>query len=816
MTHLSTTMTPGTLLNEGWTITQVNGAASAPMPVPGDVHSALLEAGLIPDPYWRDTERSLDWVHESSWQAETRFDAAPEAGARYTISFASVDCHAIVALNGVEIGRCTSQFLRWDFDATEALKPGENTLTVTFLSNSAIALEKAAASAFPIPYVAHNNPIAQYNFLRKAQCHAGWDWNIALSPLGLYGDVILRRTDTLRFDDALIRQQHADSAVTLEVDLVFSASLPTDAELELSIDGQTITDVVAAYPGENRARLSVTINNPRLWWPVGHGEQAQYDLILRVGAETRHKTIGLREVVLDTSEDEIGNRFAFRINGREVFMRGANWIPADALPQRGTPEAVRDLLQSAVDANMNMLRIWGGGQYEADWFYEMCSEMGILIWQDFMFACNLYPSHDRAWLDLVRLEARQQIRRLSAHACLAIWCGDNELIGALGWFEEPMNDRDRYLAMYDRLNHALEEAVEDEAPSTPFWPSSPSMGRLNYGDAWHRDTSGDMHFWSVWHEAKDFEHYRTVRPRFCSEFGFQSFPSMKCVESFAEPKDRNVSSKVMEVHQRNVGGNARIVETLQRYFTFPESFADMVYLSQIGQALAMKTSIEFWRANKPRCMGTLYWQLNDTWPVASWASLEYGGGWKATHYLARKFFNPVMVTAQPDEETGDIVLFAVNDTPGPVSLTIGLRSVEMGGAMETLDTVSAVCPPDHSVEVARVTADRLGEDSFLFFSWVDTERKYIGENDYLPKRPKDYALAEPTITVDLATEDGETTVTLTSDTPVFYVTYDHGGEAVYDDNCFTLLPGLPKTIKRLRSRGAAPSDQPAGVSYLKG
>lgn len=804
----------GLTLTNGWTVAQVNGSACAPMNVPGDVHSALLEAGIIKDPYWRDTEVSLDWIHEDEWIANTTFAFSPNAAGRYTLTFESVDCHAIVSLNGHEIGRCDNQFIRWDFDATDALIAGENALSVRFLSNTQTAKEKAAASEFVIPYLEQNNRLPHFNHLRKTQCHAGWDWNIALSPMGIYGDVRLRHTDAARLDDVMFRQSHTGGAVTLEADVVFAAFAPMTPEIELSIDGQTAVVTPHVYPGENRATLSVTIKNPKLWWPIGAGDQHRYDVAIRLGDETRRYKIGLREIVLDTSADDIGNRFAFCVNGRDMFMRGANWIPADALPARGTPEAVRDLLTSAIDANMNMLRVWGGGQYEADWFYEMCDEMGIMIWQDFMFACNAYPAHQRDWLDSVRIEARQQIRRLSSHACIALWCGDNELVGALGWFKESKADRDRYLAIYDRLNHALEEAIEDEAPDVAFWPSSPSIGRLNFNDGWHTDTAGDMHFWDVWHSAKDFEHYRTVRPRFCSEFGFQSMPSMACIETFTDESDRNISSKVMEVHQRNDGGNARIVETIQRYFRFPDTFDDMVYLSQISQGLAMKTSIEFWRSNKPRCMGTLYWQLNDTWPVASWASLEYGGGWKSTHYLARRFYAPVMVTAQPDPDTGDIVLWAMNETAAPVSLTVGLRAVDVTGPMETLDTVSGVVAPDSAIELTRIVAGTLGEDRFLHFSWLDTERKHGGENEYLPRRPKDYDLTNPQIDVSISNK-GQT-ITLTTDKPALYVTYDHGGATVYDDNCFTLLPGKPKTLTVLRDRGATCDGPPAKVWYLKG
>jgi beta-mannosidase len=440
----------------------------------------------------------------------------------------------------------------------------------------------------------------------------------------------------------------------------------------------------------------------------------------------------------------------------------------------------------------------------------MCSERGLLVWQDFMFACNLYPAADRAWLDEVRVEARQQVRRLSAHPCLALWCGDNELVGAINWFDESKADRDRYLAMYDRLNHALEEIVQDEAPDVPWWPSSPCIGPLNFGDSWHDDTSGDMHFWDVWHSAKDFEHYRTVQPRFCSEFGFQSFPSTALIETFTDPKDRNVSSKVMDVHQRNDGGNSRIIETLARYFQFPGDFDEMCWLSQVSQGLAMKTAIEFWRASKPRCMGTLYWQLNDTWPVASWASLEYGGGWKLVHYMARRFYEPVLVTAQPDLTTGEIVLWAVNDTPDAVSLSVAATRVDVSGPMASAGEWGCVCSAFEATEIARLPADALANQEFLHLRWQDVERVHAGENEFLPLRPKAYDLKDPTIE---ATIEGDS-VTLTTDLPALFVTFDHGAANIWSDNCFTLLPGQPKVLKLLRERSGDPDVKQ--LRWLKG
>ncbi|MEP3436101.1 MAG: glycoside hydrolase family 2 protein [Hoeflea sp.] len=800
MTLQPETIAPPLELSQGWTVT--NGGHSVALQVPSDIHSALLAAGIITDPYWRDTEVSLDWVHESEWTATKRFDLADTPDGYWTLSFDGIDCVADIRLNDQVLGRVDNRFLRHDFEVSEALVPGENCLEVHFLSNSSEAAARAAVSAYPVPYTKDNNRIPHYNFLRKTHCDAGWDWNIALSPLGLCGPVTLRRVQAARIDDIMIRQLHQNGKVTLEIDLHYTAFTAGGIKTAALCGGQSDKQTVQVWPGRGTTRLSLAIDDPQLWWPAGHGPQTMYDLTVQFGDDLVTRRIGLRTVELVTDPDEIGARFAFKINGREIFMRGANWIPADALPARATREVVRDRLTSAVEANMNMIRVWGGGQYEPDWFYELCSELGLMVWQDFMFSCSLYPAHDHAWLDSVRREVRQQIRRLSAHPCMALWCGDNEVIGALTWYPESRANRDRYLAVYARLNAALEEAVAEERPDIAFWPSSPSVGPLDFGDGWHDDSSGDMHFWDVWHSSKDFEHYRSVRPRFCSEFGFQSFPSNRVIAIFTEADDRNVSSSVMDVHQRNHGGNSRIVETLARYFRFPERFEDMTWLSQVSQSLAMKTAIEFWRSSKPRCMGTLYWQLNDTWPVASWASLEYGGGWKLIHYMARRFQAPVLVTAQPDPGTADIVLWAINDTDQPVTLAVAGRRVSTGGPVTECGSWSCLCPTERAVEIARLPVGEFAADEFLHFDWRDGGGKHTGENDYLLRRPKQYRFVRPQIQV---AETGDS-VTLTSDIPAVYVTYDHGGSDVWSDNGFTLLPGVPKVLTRSRARGGISGD----------
>ena len=802
------------LSGQGWQLIDAKGQIKAPFAVPGDVHSTLLANEIVPDPYWRDNETSLDWVHENQWMLERQFEFTGDPSKRHFLVFETVDCLAEFYLNDVKVGDCNNQFLRWEFDVSGQLKSGQNHIRIVFHSSSQDAQNQAANTDIAMPYQTGNCRLPHFNYLRKTQCHAGWDWNIALAPLGIYGDVTLLEASEIKLDDLMVRQNHLDSGdVELEIEAFYDAETAGQVSLSASICGVDASMDVQFYPGKSSALLKLVVPTPPLWWPAGHGAQALHELKVQLGMHEFTKTIGFRKIELNCQADEIGNKFAFVINGREIFAKGANWIPADALPARGTPEVTRDLLQSAIDANMNMIRVWGGGQYEPDWFYDLCSEMGILVWQDFMFACNIYPAHNRDWLKSVRKEADQQIKRLSSHASMALWCGDNELVGALNWYPETKHNRDRYLAIYDRLNHALEEAIDDLRPDIAFWPSSPSAGRLDYADAWHDDRAGDMHFWDVWHSAKDFEHYRTVKPRFCSEFGFQSFPSMKLIEQFTEPKDRNVSSKVMDVHQRNIGGNSRIVETISRYFRFPDSFEDMVYLSQISQALAMQTSIEFWRSQSPRCMGTLYWQLNDTWPVASWSSLEYGGHWKLTHYLAKRFFAPTLVSGQPSEDGNSIDIIAVADhiVDEPVNVLVEL--VSTNGEITKLGEYQSVLDANKGTIICSLSQKDVPSDCFLHINWFDVDGQHLGSSDYLPNRPKTYDFGTPEISVDVNANAGE--ITLLSDKPALYVTYDHGGADIYSDNCFTLLPGRPKVIKILRKRSATELDHSAPVQYLK-
>ncbi len=794
-------------LNSDWTLIHPSASKSTPVDIPFDVHSTLLKSGLINDPYWRDEELNLDWVHESEWMIRRQFDWQPEPGSEThttLLQLSQVDCCTTIHLNQQRIGQTENVFLTHRIDVTKALVAGVNTLEITFHSNSEEAIKRAEIFPFELPYQTGNNRIGHVNHLRKVPCDAGWDWNIALMPLGVYGEILLTRFQTHRFDDMKIVQHHSERRVDLAVTLHLFAYQTCEVPACIQICGHKVQESVVLTPGHNATALKVEIPDPELWWPCGYGAQTLHELKVVVGDEERVTKIGFRKIELLTEPDARGESFVFVVNNKRLFIRGANWIPADALPQQINPERTQSLLQSAVDAHFNMIRVWGGGRYESEDFYKLCDEYGLLVWQDFMFSCNHYPAANRDWLNSVRAEATQQVHRLSAHPCVALWCGDNELIGALSWFEVTRQNRDRYLANYVILNHALEEVVEQAALDIPFWPSSPSSGRLNFGDAWHDDRSGDMHFWDVWHEAKSFEHYRTVIPRFCSEFGFQSFPSMSCIERFTETEDRNVSSPIMDIHQRNVGGNARIVETISRYFRFPDSFEKTVFLSQVSQALAMQTAVEWWRSNKPINMGTLFWQLNDTWPVASWASLEHGGAWKLVHYAARKFYNPVLVCVQPDPTTDGCYLQAVADCPEGAQIIANYSIVSLTGEVRFENTVRATIPEDKAIELIRLSSEQLGSDTFVVISWQDETGQHSGNSTYFHQRFKAYDLPIANVRCEWVVGVDDVELELVSDAPAFFVTVDLGGNSVYSDNMLTLLPNQPIRIRKIRQLHGEP------------
>jgi len=799
-----------------WELADMTGGESIKAAVPGGVHDALLRAGKIDDIYYGSNETNALWIGRHDWKFCRSFDVPAGFIAKKDVVLRLEDCDtfAKISVNGRVVGETSNRFRRYTFDVKRFLKPGENEVSLLFRSPETVADErrKEAGRAYPMSNVmwAKNQAL-----IRKPACHAGWDWGPSVQTIGPCGTVELIASDSPRIDYVYTAQTFSDDFSHCTLDVFADLS-----------DGTTVT---------NR----IEIDDPPLWWPNGAGERRFYEYAVKVGDETVRRRIGLRKVEIDNTPDvdstgKPGARMTVKVNGRELFMKGANWIPCDAIESRQTPERYRDLLESAAAANMNMIRLWGGGQFEKDAFYDICDELGLLVWHDHMFSCAVYPADD-AFLAEVAGELAHQLRRLRDHASIALWCGDNECVGALKWFSETKAAPDFYKAALVK-RHALQaDMVAKYDPARMFWPSSPCAGPGNFADNWKNDSQGDMHNWQVWHANRPFDAYYEYSPRFCSEFGYQSFPSPEVAETFCDisavsagrglpsghagrvtlpaggravaPRPPQTNSD-FEWHQKNPGGNRRIRETMLRYFKPPKDFESELLLSQFQQGMAIKMAVEGWRAQRPRCMGTLFWQLNDNWPVASWSSIEYGGKWKPLHHMARRFYAPVAVVAQPEIVGGkaDVTrgrIFALNDTAETVEGELLVEYWTYDGKIVSAETRHVALPPGSSTAVgefsagARVPRDR-GRASMPFL--VMTLKTPCGEyqNDWHFGFYKDMPLARANIAVSLGravSAKPPCQITLSTDRPAFFVWANvRGVKGEFDDNCLTLLPGRPRTL----------------------
>ena len=741
-------------------------AISCPIAVPGDVHSALFKAKLMPDPFWGCNEAYVQWVGRRDWTVSRSFDVPPDFLRHGTVILRLEDCDtfATIWINGKEVGRTHDRFLRWDFNVRDVLKPGRNELKAVFRSAWLEADARAAASTNRYFMACEETVWCKCPvFIRKPACHRGWDWGLAQMTTGLCGPVKLIASDGERIDYVACDQAFNDD--------LSHCTLTVKATLET---GAVVTNVVE-------------IANPPLWWPNGAGEQRFYEYEVPVAGRILRRRIGLRKLELDTSDGGM----AFKVNGRALFMKGANWIPCSAFENEQTPERYRDLLESAAAANMNMIRVWGGGQYERDCFYDLCDELGLLVWQDQMFSCAVYPA-DEAFLADVYAECAHQIRRLRDHASIALWCGDNECVGALGW-RDFTRGNPRYREDLEKRFAVIGKAVRDCDPARVFWPSSPCAGPGSFANNWKNDKSGDMHNYDSWQGGKPFDVCRRYHPRFCSEYGFQSFPLREVAETFCAPENVHVAHPEFKWHQKSNGGEYRILNEFGRIFTPPRGMDAVLYASQVQQALAIRMAVEAWRAERPHCMGFLYWQLNDLWPVTSCSSLEYGGKWKHLHHHARRFFAPVAVAAlgeakdeTVDETRGRIVAF--NDTAESLSGALTVEHRTYGGKIVSSKTTDVVLPAD-----AATTLDSFVQaqpDTFLVLS-LKTSRGTVG-NDHHFAPYKDLPLAAANVSV---TFDG-LAVTLSTDKPAFFVWANVKGiRGEFSDNSFLLLPDRPVTLR---------------------
>jgi beta-mannosidase len=795
-----------------------------PAQVPGVVQTDLLNNHLIPDPFDRDNEFRLQWIGLTDWEYQTVFqaDATTLGHDHVDLVFDGLDTFADVYLNDQPILHANNMFRHWRISVQSLLKPGPNTLRIVFHS----AVEKMIPYVKSLPYMlpsisTHNygneENIATAPYTRKAPYNYGWDWGPRFMTEGIWQPVRLEAWDALRVENFHIHQQKINSEaalVTAELDI--EAGAPTTATLAVGHDelsgAQTSdgTQTLTLDAGMNHVSFPIRIASPKLWYPVGYGPQNRYrfSASIRIGkkVEAAHAEIktGLRAIELRRVADQWGKSFEFVVNGITVFSKGADVIPFDSFPNRVTPETHRKILQAARDAHMNMVREWGGGYYESDDFYDICDELGIMVWQEFMFGGDMIPG-DVAFQENVREEAIEQIKRLRDHPSIVVWCGNNEV--ETGWyhwgdrqeFKEAISPliRDRvwqdYTIMFADI---LKSSVSKYGDPVPYWPSSPSADFEEIPDNQH---NGDMHYWAVWHQQAPAQDYTKQFPRFMTEYGFQSFPEMRTIRSFAnKPEDFDIHSTVMQAHQKNKGGNERILTYMLREYREPKDFASFVYLSQVQQAEIIKIGAEHLRRQRPRTMGSLYWQLNDCWPVASWASIDYYGRWKALHYYARRFYDDVLVSPYLHDDKVDV--YVVSDKLQPLAGTIHARLLDFSGKILAEQTKNVQVPAQSSaIYLTLNTADLAAKgdprNSFLVVDLEVAGQKAsrnllyfdVTHNLVLPVTPK--------IEANLSQSGKDFTVSLQSPTLARCVYISFGDlDVESSDNYFDLLPGEPVTI----------------------
>lgn len=630
--------------------------------VPGSVLACMLKEQKTEDPYWGTNEYQVREIFRRDFQYSRDFSLTPKLleAREMTLVFEGIDTIGEVYLNGQLLGKVKDMHCTWRFDVKPFLKE-ENRLTVYL--HSPIAYIEEADRNSDITYCSTGS-MPGNGFLRKAHYMFGWDWGPQLPDMGIFRDVYLEYCQEGKLEDVYIRQYHSQGQV--KVELQYERKLYGDGEacIEVEIlepEGRIFTQ---KEKSQDKGKIEISIPNPRLWWPNGYGEQPLYQVKVKLSKNERildekEYTIGLRTITVSTEKDAWGNEFAFVVNGQKIFAMGANYIPEDNILSRLSKERSIKLIQDCAAANFNCIRIWGGGYYPEDYLYEACDRYGILVWQDLMYACNVYVL-DQEFEEDILAETRDNVKRLRHHACLALWCGNNEMEWLWDGGGRLKGHHPRYKADYIKIfEMLLPRETRKYDDQTFYWLSSPSSGgSFDNPNDWQR---GDNHYWDVWHSNKPFTEYRNYYFRFCSEYGFQSFPHKKTIDSFCSREDQNIFSEVMESHQKNGQANAKIFSYISGYYKYPKDMESIAYISQILQLKAIQYGVEHWRRNWGRCMGSLYWQLNDCWPVASWASIDYYGRWKALHYGAKRFYSRYMASACEEEELSTKITYYVHN-----------------------------------------------------------------------------------------------------------------------------------------------------------
>lgn len=777
-------------LNGEWIMEQQNGERTKGQ-IPGSVYSFLLDAGKMENPHVGENELSALALMEEDYSFETTFDTGEEilAQEHQAIVFDGIDTLAEVSLNGTVLGRADNFFRRWEWDVTGLLQESGNVLRVDLDSPLRYIREKDAEQHFG----GSRHAMKGFPQIRKPHCMFGWDWGPRLPDAGIWKDVTLIGFGKARLEDVSIEQDHSDG---VSVTVTAKAS---GGELEISLT----TPEGEVFSLENGTPYKV--KNPQLWWPNGLGDQPLYTVTVQLKEngellEESKKRIGLRTLTIHREKDEWGESFAHEVNGIRFFGMGANYIPEDNVVSRITPERTRRLLEDSKACHFNVIRVWGGGWYPNDFFYDLCDELGLVVWQDMMYACANYNLTDE-FEESITAETVENVRRIRHHACLGLWCGNNEMEWLANDKKYDGNDVTKayYIRMFEQI---IPKILKKEDPHTYYWPSSPSSG--GSFDEPNSPYRGDVHNWEVWHSGVPFSEYRKYCFRYLSEFGFQSFPCLQTVAGFAEKKDWNVFSRVMERHQRNEGANGKILQYLSMTYLYPSTFENLLYASQLLQADAIRYGVEHFRRNRGQCMGAIYWQLNDIWPVASWASLDYHGRWKALHYVARRFFAPIMLSCkeecevttktsivmESDKDINTAQLCVANETKQDFTGTVSWSLRDAGSRV--------ICRGEEEVCTKAFSSHWLAEMDFSDTDYLENQLTFaltgadgvVSEGSVLFTAPKHYHFRDPELKV---TRQGDLLTVEAKNYARSVELYSENADVVLSDNFFDMEAGT-KTV----------------------
>ena len=804
-------------ISSEWTFQQADKEEWLPATVPGCVQTDLMKNGKIEDPFYRLNEHDVQWIDKVNWEYKTSFNIDPVTFTRDRIAldFKGLDTYADVFVNDTLVLSADNMFREWMVDVKPLVKEGANELRILFRSPIVEGLKKYDANGYVIPV--SPNDLAEIGqvegkkmvsvYTRKAGYHFGWDWGPRLVSSGLWRPVFLTAWDDARIENLQLKQnQVSETEATMTAVFEIEANADNKATITIENDGVELaradiqlTKGISTYP------VDFKIENPKLWWTNGLGEAHLYNIKgkLLIGKRLMEQSerIGIRTLELVRDKDEKGTSFYYKLNGVPVFMKGANYIPNDIFPARVTDEMYQKVIHTSKISNFNMLRVWGGGIYEEDRFYDLCDENGLLVWQDFMFACAMFPG-DEAFLNNVKEEAIDNIKRLRNHPSIAMWCGNNEILAAwFGWGwkakEDALNkeNSDKIWKSYtDIFLKILPEAVAANDGARSYWDSSPSSGPGIPADL----VNGDEHYWGVWWGKDPFSKYATHIARFMSEYGFQSFPELKTVKQYATPEDYNILSDVMKSHQRSSIGNETIEYYLLQDYKKPKDFESFLYVNHVLQAEGIKFALEGHRRASPYCMGTLYWQINDVWPVASWSSTDYFQRWKALQYFAKKGFEPVLVSPYKDKDS--LKVDVINDKLSEIKAQLVVKVVDFQGNEISKETSEITVPANSSnTFFAAKTADFLKNvqptKQFLVVELIENSA-VVSSNTLFFKPIKDISLPKPTVKYEWTATEGGFEISLSTDQLAKNLFMTIGDEeGFFSDNYFDLVPGQPVKVK---------------------